>query len=428
VFKRIINFSAHRSQQLIIRFRSKLAITAIAVLGLIAFFQTEPAHAGSDSQDGRKYPVDGGYYLEQPAQDDVDQSDERVLFSGLDVPRGAITPNSAAALPDIRVMLLGDSVTKGTGTCSAPDTYLNCIGYRENLWDSMVGGGHPVNLVGSQGSAFQYQYTYDNDHEGHGGFTTTDIKNNVYGSGLNWLQINPADIILLHIGTNDFSGSPPYDPSLVASRVSQILDKVDDYENAEGKVVLVILAKIIKRYDSAERTTAIETFNDAMQTMADLRISGGDNIVVVDMETALIYPGDFFDDLHPNENGYSKMAAIWYAALVDLINFPPTVTNPGFQSSVQDQTISLQIQATDPENDTLTYSAAGLPAGLTINPNSGEISGKISSGIPSGSVYQVTITADDMKGFPYTNPYNKDQAIINWNIGDYKVVLPFVIR
>jgi len=191
---------------------------------------------------------------------------------------------------------------------------------------------------------------------------------------------------------------------------------------------LVILAKIINRYETAEQTAAITNFNNALQTMANTRIAGGDNIILVDMQSALTYPVDYLiDDLHPNGNGYSKMATVWYPAIIDALNYPPILTNPGGQSSVQGQTISLQIQATDPENDALTYSAIGLPAGLTINSASGEINGKISSGIPTGTEFNVTVTADDKTGFPYSDPYNQYQVSFNWKIGEH-VVLPLVIK
>jgi lysophospholipase L1-like esterase len=387
---------------------------------LLFLVQPRLVYAGTGSQTGR-YPVDGGEILEEASS-----LNHEANLRNLDDSFGKVTPNSATELPDIRIMPLGDSITKGYGTCTDQDTTaLDCIGYREDLWNSLIGDGYSVDFVGSLGWNYQYHYTYDNDHEGHGGKTADWMINQVYGPTEYFLLDNPADIVLLHIGTNDFSGSPPYDPNSVASRVSQILDKIDDFEIGEGKKTLVILAKIIRRYDSPERITAIENFNDALQTMADLRIAGGDNIIVVDMEPALIYDSDYYDPLHPNATGYSKMAAVWYPAIVDALNFPPTSTNPGVQTSFQGQMISMQMQATDPENDTLTYSAIGLPPGLTINSGSGEISGKISSSVPTGTEFNVTVTADDKTGFPYTDPYNKDQVSFNWQIGEY-VVLPLV--
>ncbi len=54
---------------------------------------------------------------------------------------------------------------------------------------------------------------------------------------------------------------------------------------------------------------------------------------------------------------------------------PPVVTNPGARSGVINQAASLQIQATDVNQDPLAYSATGLPTGLSINAASGLISG-----------------------------------------------------
>ena len=66
-------------------------------------------------------------------------------------------------------------------------------------------------------------------------------------------------------------------------------------------------------------------------------------------------------------------------------NAIPNVTNPGNQSNNESDIVSLQIQASSPNN--LTYSASGLPPNLTINPNTGEITGTISNGSGGGNAY-----------------------------------------
>jgi Putative Ig domain len=72
-----------------------------------------------------------------------------------------------------------------------------------------------------------------------------------------------------------------------------------------------------------------------------------------------------------------------------------TVTNPGNQTGTVGTPVSLQIQATDSASgQTLTYSATGLPAGLSINSSSGLISGTPTTAGTSN----VTVTATDTTG------------------------------
>jgi len=56
-------------------------------------------------------------------------------------------------------------------------------------------------------------------------------------------------------------------------------------------------------------------------------------------------------------------------------NAPPTLANPGTQSAKIGQAASLQLVGTDPKGDVLTYSATGLPPGLTLMASTGYISG-----------------------------------------------------
>jgi len=57
------------------------------------------------------------------------------------------------------------------------------------------------------------------------------------------------------------------------------------------------------------------------------------------------------------------------------VNAAPTIVNPGSQSGIVGKAVSLQISASDADGDALTYSATGLPAGLTINATTGRITG-----------------------------------------------------
>ena len=70
-------------------------------------------------------------------------------------------------------------------------------------------------------------------------------------------------------------------------------------------------------------------------------------------------------------------------------NLPPSITNPG-SFTMRQGALTLSIVATDPDFDTLTYSALGLPAGMTINSTTGVISGTVPVG-----VHSITARASD---------------------------------
>src|SRR5580658_7626890 len=72
-----------------------------------------------------------------------------------------------------------------------------------------------------------------------------------------------------------------------------------------------------------------------------------------------------------------------------------TVTNPGNQATATGTAVSLQVQASDSASgQTLSYSATGLPAGLSISSSTGLISGTPTTAGTS----PVTVTATDTTG------------------------------
>src|SRR5262249_25378659 len=62
---------------------------------------------------------------------------------------------------------------------------------------------------------------------------------------------------------------------------------------------------------------------------------------------------------------------------------PILLSDPGSQTSHAGDAVSLQIQAYDLNNAAILYSAVGLPAGLHMNPYTGEITGAIASSAAS---------------------------------------------
>ena len=221
----------------------------------------------------------------------------------------------------IKIMPLGDSITYDN-RINETRPIGQQIAYRQQLWLELQAAGYDVNFVGSQVAGQDAVPSFDPDNEGHPGYHADggpegrSIAPNIY----DWLVANPADVILLHIGTNDISTGQA--PAGIAAEIGQVLDNIDQYETDNGVKIWVILARIISRTDSAAFKTATTALNNQIQLMADTRIAGGDKIIVVDMEshagliysidTSAPYSGDMYDAFHPNVMGYEKMAAEWY--------------------------------------------------------------------------------------------------------------------
>ncbi|MEJ7712618.1 MAG: Ig-like domain-containing protein [Pyrinomonadaceae bacterium] len=81
------------------------------------------------------------------------------------------------------------------------------------------------------------------------------------------------------------------------------------------------------------------------------------------------------------------------AVTVQNSNQTPTITNPGDQVNAEGNAANLQVIANDPDGDTLTYSATGLPGGLAINSSTGQITGSLS--FTSAGSHSVTVTVND---------------------------------
>lgn len=74
----------------------------------------------------------------------------------------------------------------------------------------------------------------------------------------------------------------------------------------------------------------------------------------------------------------------------------PTFTSDlADRTDTENDTVSLAVTATDPEDDPLSFSATGLPPGIAIDPETGEIDGKLSYAAAAGSPYSVTVSVTD---------------------------------
>jgi hypothetical protein len=121
---------------------------------------------------------------------------------------------------------------------------------------------------------------------------------------------------------------------------------------------------------------------------------------------------------YDNTDGIAVSTTATVTVNVQAVALPPEVTSPGDQASSEADAVSLQIVASDPNGDTLTFSATGLPPGLAIGATTGLISGTIDytavTHPDTSRVYAVTVTASDggLTG----------AASFNWTVSDVNQV------
>lgn len=190
---------------------------------------------------------------------------------------------------------------------------LTKFGYEMRIRPSSILFGDDTNFdfVGSLRHGFATGASGDINHEGHEGQGSAFIRNNVSG----YLNTNNADIVLLHIGTNDINAGSGV--SGIRDSVSGICETIWSWGSINNIDTRIVLAKIINVSGTSSPDGITTTqFNGLLQTLGDDFLSAGKKISTVDMESALTYPDDMFDNAHPNASGYSKMASIWYPPLI----------------------------------------------------------------------------------------------------------------
>ncbi len=191
-----------------------------------------------------------------------------------------------------RIMPLGDVITAGSGAEEH--------GYRALLRSLLVADGYAIEFVGSLSQA-------PDRHEGHSGaeITTGYLAARV----TDWLAANPADVVLLHVGSQDFALSG--DALVSGTQLDNILGAI----TAAAPGATILLAKII---DQNPANPEISRFN---------RLIDGkgreDSIIIVDQFGSLDYPADLEGVLLPTAAGYSKMATAWRDALTGVLDKCP---------------------------------------------------------------------------------------------------------
>lgn len=194
----------------------------------------------------------------------------------------------------LRIMPLGASISYGY-------TSQDGNGYRKFLRDQIVDYGNLVNMVGSRRNGTME----DNDVEGWPGYTISQV----HAVAKTSLPKYKPNLVLLNVGTNDCTGN--VDIANAGKRMSSLLDDVF----SGSPRATVILSTLLVRSSSSQQECVLN-INTQYRAVAAAQKAKGRRLVLVDMQPPTgPTTGQLVDGTHPTEDGYAKMATVWFKGI-----------------------------------------------------------------------------------------------------------------
>ncbi|MES2657779.1 MAG: Ig-like domain-containing protein [Verrucomicrobiota bacterium] len=271
----------------------------------------------------------------------------RVLLSFLVVSYGVTI--CEAQTPPTRILPLGDSLTSGTTVEGA---------YRNRLYNLLTTAGYNVDFVGTQTDANNPALP-DRNHQGMSGYRIDQLQTGL-GSWLN--AIEDPDVVLLMIGTNDFSANfnIASAPTRLAALVADIATK--------RPFAKIILSNLPLRTDDPNMEAQQVAFNASIPGIVSAQVALGRQVTFVDIHAALV-PGDLTEGVHPNLAGYNKMADVWFPAVTSVItplgsSNPPAIVRTEPPVDLQHIAVRFSKPLADSATALANFSLSG---GLTIS-------------------------------------------------------------
>lgn len=198
---------------------------------------------------------------------------------------------AVAAASAVRLMPLGDSITWGVGSPSGN-------GYRGFLWNQLAAAGHAPNFVGSgRGGTMS-----DPDNEGHSGWRIDQIT----GIADSVLARYRPNVVTLEIGTNDLNGN--YQIPTAPDRLRALIDRIT---RSLPEVTVLVGTVIVSTSGTVEANRP--GFNARIPGIVQAQQAAGKRVRLVDMSA--LTAADLADSLHPNDNGFRKMADAFNAGV-----------------------------------------------------------------------------------------------------------------
>src|SRR4028118_531294 len=215
---------------------------------------------------------------------------------------------SPADAEAIDILPIGDSITQGGRADRAEYTY------RYPLFWKLREAGYDVNFIGSLRTGLNGDakwpdkngVPFDLDHEGHYGWKTAAVRDNLAKWSGSWGAA--PDIALIHLGTND-QDSKDFNADIV-----QPLKDMVTFLRSKNPRVAVLIGHLNFNGGNA---TVIRPLVEAMAKQVSTTESPVMTVATYEgwIENPDQAESDTFDWAHPNERGQVKLADKWLAAM-----------------------------------------------------------------------------------------------------------------
>lgn len=207
--------------------------------------------------------------------------------------RGA--PARVSSHGALRIMTLGDSITRGYGTKT---------NYRAPLGVRARAVGADITFVGPYNDNMT---TEASQHAAYDGIKAIDIDARWITP---WAQAHQPDMVLMHLGTNDLRGNIA--TNTVINALSSIIDKL----RAVNPKVTIFVAQIIGSTNITLQARIV-ALNNEIEKLVAAKQKSQSPVYLVDQHTGFDPAVDTFDGLHPAVHGQVKMANKWLETMID---------------------------------------------------------------------------------------------------------------
>ncbi|WYZ35166.1 hypothetical protein EsH8_I_001442 [Colletotrichum jinshuiense] len=196
----------------------------------------------------------------------------------------------------LRIMPLGASITYGL-------TSSDGNGYREKLRNLLVADGNPVDMVGSHPNGTME----DNENEGWSGFRIEQVLAKAKVS----VPTTLPNLVLINAGTNDCVQN--FDTANASARVLEMLEYIWDTSRRASIVLSTLLVN-----GNANTEACVLQVNEQYKKLVEEQQAKSKKVVLVDMHSDKgPLKSDLVDGTHPSDEGYGKMANIWFEGIKD---------------------------------------------------------------------------------------------------------------